>query len=485
MNIKIGRTTALASALAIAAGGLLAFAGPASATEPPASSTPLIGSTQLPASANGKLLFSVAAGAETDPVTWSTSTSIGASAQSAALFTETSSGIQEISNAISASQANSQLSFGSPIATQPVSEWSSPGSLVDSILGAASGADNAKVSSTGATFEVWVASGDANSNYTPVFDAFVTIFPDYGFQISAANPVSGRAAATVTVGSLAPVNSGSTASLTATISSGASGTLVFYADGTALGAGTPVAAGVVTPQTVTTGAAPLGAGSHNITAVFTPNGSSTVGSGSDTVGSALVVNAVAGTYGENVTVTVKPEEGQFTYTVGTGAVSLLATTGANGHVGAFGSGTFNYSANMNPVTVTDLRVQSAPGWHVDGAVTDFAGSGTAANHTIPGYDLGWVPAVTTQDPASDVTAGPAIAPQTNPGLSGVFTGVDPNDGTGGTSAPGGGKLALAGVGKGLQTTVLGGALNLKVPDSTKDGVYNATLTFTAITTAAP
>ena len=485
MKINISRTVVMTAALAVAAGGLLAFAGSAAATNPPASASTFIGTAQLPASANGKLQFSATSGSESTAVTWSTNTAIGASAQSAELQVETtaSPAVEQITNSITAPQANSQLSFGSPITTQG---GFTGGTLVDSILGAASNADTAAISSTGATFEVFVSSGDASSNYTPVFDAFVTIFPDFSFQISSSNPVVGRPAATVAVQPITSVPSGSPVTVNVAIDATAVGTLSIFADGstTALATKTITDPSGPVAFTINTGAgaaAPnLADGSHTITASFTPGSGSPasgVGAGADTTGASV---SIQGATSENITVNVQADEGTFSYTVGSGTVNLLPKTGtgydSKGHAGSFGSGTFNYTGAINPVTVHDYRQQSKPGWYVNGVVSDFTGP---AGATIDGKDLGWTPSVTSQ--TSGVTAGSAITPVT-PGLKGTGPGGIVH-GNSSSAVSGGGDLADAVVGGGQNDTVLGAGLTLVAPDTTKPGTYNATLTFTAFDAA--
>ena len=120
------------------------------------------------------------------------------------------------------------------------------------------------------------------------------------------------------------------------------------------------AAGVFTLPNVTTGSAgTIHDGSHTVTAAFTAAAAPTsaVKSFTDAVGASLTIQ---GASSENLTVNIGAEEGAFTYTVGSGTVSLAPQTGtgydALGHNGTFGSGTFTYVAAINPVTVNDLRV---------------------------------------------------------------------------------------------------------------------------------
>jgi len=115
------------------------------------------------------------------------------------------------------------------------------------------------------------------------------------------------------------------------------------------------------------------------------------------------------------------------------------------------------TGTLSPVTVSDSRQPTHAGWSSSGSVSDFVGG----TNTFTGNDLGWSPAVTTQDAAADVTPGGTVAAG-NPGLK--------------TPAV----LASAGAGKGFGTTVLGGGLDLQIPFTTPAGSYAATLTLTLV-----
>src|SRR5262249_2150741 len=71
---------------------------------------------------------------------------------------------------------------------------------------------------------------------------------------------------------------------------------------------------------------------------------------------------------------------------------------------------FVSTGTLSPVTVSDGRQQTRPGWSVSGQVSDFA----SGPNSFTGNDLGWTPKITQQDPLSDVIAGPAIAAGANP-----------------------------------------------------------------------
>jgi len=143
-----------------------------------------------------------------------------------------------------------------------------------------------------------------------------------------------------------------------------------------------------------------------------------------------------------------PPSGAFTFTVAPGTVNL-AVSGTP----AQGTGV------LNTVTVSDTR-NTFPGWSVSGQESDFAGSGTAAGHTISGNQLGWTP---TGTPAGGATPGPVVAPA-SPGL--------------GTTA---GILAQAHAGNGFGTSTLSANLLLAIPTTAAAGPYAGTLTLTAVT----
>jgi len=478
MKTKIMRMTAVAGAFAIAAGGLLAVAGPASAANPPASSTTLIGTAQLPPSANGKLQFSAATGDPTTAVTWSTTTSIGGSSAFAELQVETSNGFQQVTNAIGPNDANSSLTFANPITTQ--SGWSG-GDLVDSILGAATATDNNVVNSSGATFEIWVASGDSSNNYTPVFDAFVTIFPDFSFQISATNPVGvGPVLATPAVTITAPTSgttlaaAGTATTYTATVTGGSAPTgTVQFEDVTS---GTPVnlgpaqslaSVGGVQTATLTGDTSLTTGGTHNIAAVYSGDAANST----ETSGQIQVI--VPSSTGQNITVQIPPFAGTFTYTFSQATVDLgTATHNATTH-------TFDASGALNPVTVHDARPQTTPGWAVSGAMGVFH-LGGSATVTEPGNTLGWTPSIGTADNPAGINHGPIVAPNA-PGLGGVIT---PNAATPGyddTITSGGSELADAPHPAGQGNTELDASLQLAFPDSAPAGAYSGVLTLTAMT----
>ncbi|PZF84853.1 choice-of-anchor M domain-containing protein [Jiangella anatolica] len=117
------------------------------------------------------------------------------------------------------------------------------------------------------------------------------------------------------------------------------------------------------------------------------------------------------------------------------------------------------AGDLRPVTVTDTRA-AAPGWVVSGQVSDF----TAGGEVLPGRHLGWTPLVAEQPGDGGVTAGAAVAP-----------GLTSGDGLS-VSRP----LATAAAGDGTGTSRLGAGLLIEAPTTLVPGVYEATITFTAI-----
>jgi phosphate ABC transporter phosphate-binding protein len=153
---------------------------------------------------------------------------------------------------------------------------------------------------------------------------------------------------------------------------------------------------------------------------------------------------------ETINVNVPLSEGILTMTV-TGASVQMSTP-----VVGLDPGFFESTGQLGAVTITDGRVQSRPGWSVSGQVSAF----TAGADSFSGTSLGWTPEVTQRE---DVVAGPQVLALTNPGLTASSL------------------LAHAPASLGLDTTVLGAALDLRFPDTTPPGSYSATLTLTALT----
>lgn len=118
------------------------------------------------------------------------------------------------------------------------------------------------------------------------------------------------------------------------------------------------------------------------------------------------------------------------------------------------------SGGLRPVTVTDTRAGTDPGWDASAQVSDF----TSTGGSFGGGFLGWAPEVSSASEGQSVTAGAVVAPgfPTGDGLSVPRT------------------LASAQAGGGLGSAVLGAGLVLEIPVDTPAGRYRATLTLTAI-----
>jgi hypothetical protein len=240
------------------------------------------------------------------------------------------------------------------------------------------------------------------------------------------------------------VDAGAAVALTATVTgAGAAGSVEFFDGATSLGTAT-VAGGTATKSVDT-----LSAGTHSVTAKFTPTDPNAFTSSTSSSVTVTVNGGTGGggqTGGQTVTVTVPPANGgggDLTMSVGSAPVALTQQGDA-----------LSFQGSLSPITVTDGRDQLT-GWHVDGQTSDFTGGG----NTIDGKQLGWAPAVTTQNQAQDVVKGADVTAG-SPGLKQAAT------------------LASAAANKGAGSATLGGKLDLEVPAETPAGSYSATLTVT-------
>jgi hypothetical protein len=306
----------------------------------------------------------------------------------------------------------------------------------------------------GETFEFVIQCNASLTSFENVQSTFVTFSADTLSWTSSATPPGGGGSgpvATTTTLNASPTTAleGNDVTLTATVAgAGAAGNVEFFDDTTSLGV-QPLAAGKAV-DTINT----LAIGDHPITAKFEPTDATAFSGSTSAVQTVHVVANNGDTGSETINVNVPLQEGVFTMTVSPDAVNLTQ---------AQNDGTkFESTGDLSPVTVSDGRQQSIPGWSVSGQVSDF----TAGALSFNGDDLGWKPAVTTQDPAGDVVAGDQIAAGANPGLKE------------------GGKLASAPAGAGIGSSTLGAALDLQVPVTTKPGDYTATLTVTAVESAS-
>jgi len=368
----------------------------------------------------------------------------GASSLKPAFSTDTPCPVGQQSSAIVDVAANDGSNQGLLTAALPSTVISNPagftGTLAFTMAQALSVAGPA-----GQTYEFMV---ECRAGTTPnyVQSTFVTFSADgTTWTSSPTPPVQAQNTATSLSANFTSVPFGTSVSFTATVTpSGATGNVEF-ADGGVVFATVALSGGQASTST-----ASLQVGDHPITAHYVGNAAFN-GSTSQAV---TVTVTPAGTSGsETINVNVPLSEGVFTLTVSTTPVQLSD---------AVNNGTqFVSTGTLSDVTVSDGRAQSRPGWSVSGQVSDF----TSGTNSFSGTNLGWTPAVKTQNAAADVVAGPAVAPGTTPGLKG------------------GSGLASAGVDKGLGTSVLNAALDLRVPLTTRTGAYSALLTVTAITHA--
>jgi Big-like domain-containing protein len=263
-------------------------------------------------------------------------------------------------------------------------------------------------------------------------------------------PTSGTATTTSLAASNTSPANGQQITLTATVTpTNAVGAVEFFDGSTSLGAPVPVASGTATMPFSSTVPGP-----HSLTAKFEPTDPNAFAESTSSP-VMVTVGGGAGTAGQE-TVNVNIQEGVFTVTVNQTSADL-GTAHDNG------SGKLEATGSLGTVTVSDARTVSAPGWSVSGQMGDFS---DGKGHTIDGNSLGWTPSIQTPNAANDVTAGPAVAPGTNPGLK---------QGSG---------LANAAATHGLGTSVLTAGLDLQVPTTQDAGAYQGTLTITAIDAAS-
>jgi hypothetical protein len=130
--------------------------------------------------------------------------------------------------------------------------------------------------------------------------------------------------------------------------------------------------------------------------------------------------------------------------------------------------------DINTVTVTDTRAGNIH-WTASGQVSDFTlGTLPAADQTkkINGANLGWTPRIIDQQATQTVTAGPPVAPG-----AGLAVGASAPAGIGLGSVR---ELAHTIDGRSTGTAHLTASVVLQAPTSTSAGLYQATLTLTAI-----
>ncbi|MEV4626553.1 Ig-like domain repeat protein [Micromonospora sp. NPDC049523] len=186
-----------------------------------------------------------------------------------------------------------------------------------------------------------------------------------------------------------PVELGTNVTLTATVApAAATGSVDFRRGGASLGSA-PVSNGTAT---LTTNA--LSAGTNSLTAVFTPADAAAFAPSTSSAVSVQVT--VPGSLSATQELTADVAPGAFSLAVAGNAVALTG-----GVVGGAATGA------LNKATVTDLRGTNA-GWNLTGQVEPFVGP---AGATIAANQLGWVPTASEVDENSGtVVAGAAANP---------------------------------------------------------------------------
>lgn len=299
---------------------------------------------------------------------------------------------------------------------------------------------------TGKAYEFVINCHSDPVNGTLVQSTFVT-FDANGNWTSTGTQPTGPVTTSTSVSAIpSTALSGANMTLNAAVTGqGAAGNVEFF-DGTDSLGTQPVSNGTASLVVNT-----LAVGDHSITAKFEPTDPTAFSASTSSAVTVTIVAANGDTGIETLNVNVPLNEGVFTLTVNPGPVQLA-------EVGS----TFEFTGQLAPVTVSDGRQQSHPGWSLSGQVSDF----TSGSNSIDGDDLGWTPTITTQNAAADVVAGPAVAAGSHPGLK---------EGSG---------LASAAAGKGLGTSQIGAGLDLMIPNVTAPGSYSATLTITAVESAS-
>jgi hypothetical protein len=232
------------------------------------------------------------------------------------------------------------------------------------------------------------------------------------------------------------------------------GTVQFFDNGAAVG-------GVVavTSARIATLNRKFAEGSHSFTASFVPTDPLLFDSSSSTSEAYTVTHAA----GAQQTIETTVDPGSLTISIADTSTVVLPSPVLNA--------TATYlttSGELHPVTVTDTRAGN-PGWVVSGQVSDFT---STTSTKIAGVNLGWIPTLVDSSAGQFIVLGPSVSPAT-PALVN-----DPAGGTFGLHVSR--TLASAAAGSGTGSAHVGADLKLNVPTSVQAGVYEATLTLTAI-----
>ena len=305
----------------------------------------------------------------------------------------------------------------------------------------------------GGTFEFVVECQDANLNQDPEQSEFLTFSADGTTYTTSSTPPAAGPTTTTTTLAASPNSAaaGANVMLSATVAASdtagndAVGNVEFFNGTTSLG--TAAVSSGAASMVVNT----LPVGTDSVTATFEPADSAKFASSTSGAVPVTITNG-SGTGGNTETINVNvaaQSSGSLTLTVSGTSVSLSAPTNIGTALDSTGS--------LSPVTVSDSRQPTQPGWSTSGSVSDF----TSGANSFSGNDLGWTPKIATANTANDVTAGVVVAPS-SPGLKSPAV------------------LASAAANHGAGTTVLGAGLDLRIPFSTPAGSYSATLTVTLL-----
>lgn len=254
------------------------------------------------------------------------------------------------------------------------------------------------------------------------------------------------------------------------------GSVVFKDGTTTVGSGVAGAsngtAGANNAWTLTSSS--LGAGQHDITAVFTPADATAFNGSTSSVSSF--------TYGSSPTVG-PAQNANITLTVDAGIVTITTpyTSGSPFTLGPVGlDPTASYlvasslfpAAGDNPITITDTRAGDLT-WHATMTSSDLTGV-AVSTRKINGQNLGFAPNAATY-PAGNALFGKVGVTTTAPAA-----GVAPGN-AGLLGLKGGPTFAAVNAGQsGVGTAYIKGLLSLKAPTSTVADTYNGVLTLTVI-----
>ena len=267
-----------------------------------------------------------------------------------------------------------------------------------------------------------------------VFDATIVVTgSSWRVKGSSSEPA---ATATTLAASASTVTAGDEVTFTATVAPAAAAGTVRFADGGATLDTVAVSNGTATYKTSS-----LAAGSHAVTAAFTP-ADTTLFQASSSEATTVTVTAAGGVSDEQQ-ITAQVVGGSLTLAVAGDSVALTGGTVGGQATGA-----------MQKATVTDARGTNT-GWNLTGQVSNF--TGTPAG-TIAAAQLGWTPNATKVSGPGAVTAGANATPGS--GLSSAKT------------------LCSAATGASTGVFDCTAGLTLGIPTSTAPGSYTGTLTLT-------